>query len=159
MKFRVVDLQTSQSSGSPVRVIEQSTGREVGWVNRYLDREYVRRLANRSLRLYALNLLHFAGGQVSMVPVTCRNGHSPNRRSWSIFASNPAYNRGLPVPPSTRASPSPIAPSAMSSPTLLARLPEGSIKLTCAADQWAWPDRAGQLAGSVSKNPSGASCR
>jgi integrase len=59
MKFRVVDLNTSQSSRSPVRIIEQSTGREVDWVNRYLDREYVRRLADRSLRLYALNLLHF----------------------------------------------------------------------------------------------------
>jgi integrase len=59
MKFRVVDLQTSQNSQSPVRIIEHSTGREVGWVNRYLDREYVRRLADRSLRLYALNLLHF----------------------------------------------------------------------------------------------------
>src|SRR5579864_4964265 len=59
MKFRVVDLQTSQNSKSPARVIEQSTGREVGWVNRYLDREYVRRLADRSLRLYAHNLLHF----------------------------------------------------------------------------------------------------
>jgi integrase/recombinase XerD len=59
MKFRVVDLQAAQNSRSPVGVIEQSTGREVGWVNRYLDREYVRRLADRSLRLYALNLLHF----------------------------------------------------------------------------------------------------
>jgi hypothetical protein len=59
MKFGVVDLQTSQNSRSPVRVIEQSTGREVGWVNRYLDREYVRRLADGSLRLYAHNLLHF----------------------------------------------------------------------------------------------------
>ena len=59
MKFRVLDLQTSQNSRSPVRVIEQSTGREVGWVNRYLDREYVRRLADKSLRLYAHNLLHF----------------------------------------------------------------------------------------------------
>jgi integrase/recombinase XerD len=59
MKFRVIDLQTSQGSRSPVRVIEQSTGREVSWVNRYLDREYVRRLADKSLRLYAHNLLHF----------------------------------------------------------------------------------------------------
>jgi integrase/recombinase XerD len=59
MKFGVVDLQTSQNSRCPVRVIEQSTGREVGWVNRYLDREYVRRLADGSLRLYAHNLLHF----------------------------------------------------------------------------------------------------
>jgi integrase/recombinase XerD len=59
MKFRVIDLQTSQNSRSPVRVIEQNTGREVDWVNRYLDREYVRRLADKSLRLYAHNLLHF----------------------------------------------------------------------------------------------------
>src|SRR6202047_3771277 len=59
MKFCVIDLQTSQGSRSPVRVIEQSTGREVSWVNRYLDREYVRRLADKSLRLYAQELLHF----------------------------------------------------------------------------------------------------
>lgn len=59
MKFCVIDLQTPQNSQSPVRIVEQTTGREVGWVNRYLDREYVRRLADRSLRLYALNLLHF----------------------------------------------------------------------------------------------------
>jgi hypothetical protein len=39
MKFRVTDLQTSQNSRSPVRVIEQNTGRGVDWVNRYLDRE------------------------------------------------------------------------------------------------------------------------
>ena len=44
---------------SPVRVVEQTTGREVGWVNRYLDREYVRRLADKTLRIYAHNLLHF----------------------------------------------------------------------------------------------------
>ena len=59
MKFRVIDMQESENSRSPVLLIEQSTGREVGWVNRYLDREYVRRLADRSLRLYAHNLLHF----------------------------------------------------------------------------------------------------
>ena len=74
-----------------------------------------------------------AGGQASMAPATFWNGISPNRRCWSISASSPVYSRGLPVPPSTRASPSPIAPSVMSSPTLLARLPEDSIKLICAA--------------------------
>jgi integrase len=41
-------------------VVEQATGHGVGWINRYLDREYVRRLANTSLRIYAFNLLHFA---------------------------------------------------------------------------------------------------
>jgi hypothetical protein len=51
MKFRVIDRQTSRDAQSPVRVIEQTTGREVGWINRYLDREYVRRLASGTLRL------------------------------------------------------------------------------------------------------------
>lgn len=59
MKFHVIYRQTASGAQSPVRVIEQSTGREVSWVNRYLDREYVRRLADKSLRLYAHNLLHF----------------------------------------------------------------------------------------------------
>jgi site-specific recombinase XerD len=59
MKFHVIYLQAPSGAQSPVRVVEQTTGQEVGWVNRYLDREYVRRLADRSLRLYAHDLLHF----------------------------------------------------------------------------------------------------
>src|SRR6266446_2663104 len=59
MKFRASHQHTSNSAQSPVRVVEQTTGREVGWVNRYLDREYIRRLADKTLRIYAHNLLHF----------------------------------------------------------------------------------------------------
>ncbi len=59
MKFRIVYQQTSHSAQSPVRIVEQITGREVGWVNRYLDREYIRRLADKTLGIYAHNLLHF----------------------------------------------------------------------------------------------------
>jgi len=59
MKFCVRYQQTSNQGHGPVRVVEQTTGREVGWINRYLDREYVRRLTNTSLRTYAYNLLHF----------------------------------------------------------------------------------------------------
>lgn len=59
MKFRVIDQQTSNNARSPVRVIEQTTGREVDWINRYLDREYVRRLGDKTLRIYAYNLLQF----------------------------------------------------------------------------------------------------
>src|SRR5256885_13376603 len=51
--------QISPNAQSPIRVVEQTTGREVGWINRYLDREYVRRLANTTLCTYAYNLLHF----------------------------------------------------------------------------------------------------
>jgi len=59
MKFRVLYQQTSNQAHSPVRVVEQTTAHGIGWVNRYLDREYVRRLANTTLRTYAHNLLHF----------------------------------------------------------------------------------------------------
>ncbi|HEX8818005.1 MAG TPA: tyrosine-type recombinase/integrase [Terriglobales bacterium] len=58
MKFRLIQQQISNNAQSSVRVVEQ-TGREVGWINRYLDREYVRRLANTTLCTYAYNLLHF----------------------------------------------------------------------------------------------------
>jgi len=59
MRFHVIRPQTPNSAQSPIRVIEHETGREVGWVNRFLDREYVRRLADTSLRACAYNLLHF----------------------------------------------------------------------------------------------------
>ena len=59
MKFRVIYQHTSPSAHSPARVVEQNTGREIGWINRYLDREYVRRLGDKTLRIYAYNLLHF----------------------------------------------------------------------------------------------------
>jgi integrase len=59
MKLQVIRQPNSGGAHSPFRVVEQNTGREVGWVNRYLDREYVRRVANASLRIYAFNLLHF----------------------------------------------------------------------------------------------------
>ena len=61
MKFHLIYRQLSNNAQSPIRVVEQTTGREVGWINRYLDREYVRRLANTSLRAYGYNLLHFVG--------------------------------------------------------------------------------------------------
>jgi integrase/recombinase XerD len=59
MKFHVIYQRASNNAQSPVRVVEQTTGREIGWINRYLDREYVRRLADQTLRIYAHNLLHF----------------------------------------------------------------------------------------------------
>ena len=59
MKFHVVCQSASSHAQSPYRVVEQTTGREIGWINRYLDREYVRRLANTTLRIYAHSLLHF----------------------------------------------------------------------------------------------------
>jgi integrase/recombinase XerD len=59
MKFRVVRQKTPSGAHSPIHVVEQSTAEGVGWINRYLDREYVRRLAEKSLYSYAHSLLHF----------------------------------------------------------------------------------------------------
>jgi integrase/recombinase XerD len=59
MKFRVIRQPAPSAARSPIRVIEQDTGREVAWINRYLDREPVRRLADKSLYSYAHSLLHF----------------------------------------------------------------------------------------------------
>ena len=59
MNFQVIFLNTAVNGHSPIQVVEQTTGCGVGWINRFLDREYVRRLANKSLRIYAYNLLHF----------------------------------------------------------------------------------------------------
>jgi integrase/recombinase XerC len=59
MIFQVIHSKAVGSARSPFRVIEQPAGREVEWVNRFLDREYVRRLAEATLRSYAMDLLHF----------------------------------------------------------------------------------------------------
>jgi hypothetical protein len=39
MKFHVIFQKTAANAHSPILVVEQTTGRGVGWVNRYLDRE------------------------------------------------------------------------------------------------------------------------
>lgn len=59
MKFRVVHQPAANHAHSAFRVVEQTTGREVEWVNRYLDFECLRRVADLTLRSYAQHLLHF----------------------------------------------------------------------------------------------------
>ena len=39
MKFRIIYQQSANNAQSPIRVIEQTSRQEVGWINRYLDRE------------------------------------------------------------------------------------------------------------------------
>jgi integrase/recombinase XerD len=59
MTFQVIHSPDGGNARSPFRIIEQPTGREVDWINRFLDRECVRRLAKNTLRSYAMDLLHF----------------------------------------------------------------------------------------------------
>ena len=59
MKFRVVHQPTTNHARSPYRIVEQTTGHEVDWINRYLDHECLRRVADLTIRSYAHHLLHF----------------------------------------------------------------------------------------------------
>jgi integrase/recombinase XerD len=58
MTFRVLRQQGLGNAQSPFRVVED-TGREVAWVNLFLDQERVRSVADTTLRSYAYDLLHF----------------------------------------------------------------------------------------------------
>jgi hypothetical protein len=59
MTFRVVSKPSNNHVRCPYRIIDQSTGREIEWINQYLDYETLRRLADATLRTYAHELLHF----------------------------------------------------------------------------------------------------
>src|SRR4030081_1726794 len=59
MMFRVLHQPSTSQARCPYRVIVQTTGREIDWINQYLDYETLRRLADNTLRSYAHELLHF----------------------------------------------------------------------------------------------------
>jgi site-specific recombinase XerD len=59
MTFRVLRAPSSKQTRCPYRVVEKTTGREIDWINRYLDYETLRRLADHTLQSYANELLCF----------------------------------------------------------------------------------------------------
>jgi DNA primase len=120
-----------------------NTGRGVGWINRYLDREYVRRLADKSLRIYAQ-------------PAALRalvGEHSSHRRYLlgGPYRIDPARLSAVPVQPAT-AKPSAAtindrvadADRAIRNefPTLPAKSLTGFNRLSCSASLWALAVRA-----------------
>ena len=58
LRFHVAQQHGLNNAHSPFRVVDQN-GREVEWINRYLDQERVRGVADSTLRSYAHDLLHF----------------------------------------------------------------------------------------------------
>ena len=58
MGFHVAQLHPLSHAQSPFRVVDQS-GQGVEWINRNLDQERVRGVADSTLRSYAHDLLHF----------------------------------------------------------------------------------------------------
>ena len=59
MTFRVIHQPSANPARCPYRVVVQATGREIDWINQYLDYETVRRLADHTLQSYANELLYF----------------------------------------------------------------------------------------------------
>jgi site-specific recombinase XerD len=58
MTFRVVQSMAVNNAQSPFRVVDQSE-REIPWVNRFLDRQRIRGVSDKTLRSYAYDLLNF----------------------------------------------------------------------------------------------------
>ena len=59
MKVYVAYRPSTPNSASPYRLLDEH-GREVVWVNAFLDAKHLLRRSLRSLRIYAFDLLHFA---------------------------------------------------------------------------------------------------
>jgi integrase/recombinase XerD len=59
MKLAFAHPSVTPAGTCPFRVLDEQ-GREVTWVNDFLDAQHIRQLSPRSLRAYAYDLLHFA---------------------------------------------------------------------------------------------------
>ena len=59
MSVRVVVQNSLPASACPYRLLDDC-GRELTWVNQFLDAQKLRQLSLRSLRVYAYDLLHLA---------------------------------------------------------------------------------------------------
>jgi hypothetical protein len=159
MKFRVIYEQPALNAQSPVRVVEQTTGREVGWINRYLDREYVRRLALRSLRIYAHNLLHFVRWWARMH----RTGNVlKGDLTESTLLDYVRFQSSLEPQPSgsTINARVAVADRALRNefPDAPCQIARGFHQAYLRRQQWGWPDRVGRSAVCASRSPSVASC-
>ncbi len=155
MKFRVICQKTSSGAHSPIQVVDQSTGKGVAWINRYLDREYVRRLADKSLYSYAHSLLHFVRwwesvhhtGEISAADLT-----ESTLLDYVRFQSSrrpPPFASTINIAP-----PLPIVLSTISSPMLPVRSPTAFISPSCIAGRWAWDAPGSNSADSEYGSPS-----
>ena len=70
MNFRVVEQPGLENARSPFRVVEDS-GQEVEWVNRFLDQQRVRSVAETTLRSYAYDLLELGICLTQVAPTDC----------------------------------------------------------------------------------------
>ena len=123
MTFRVLHQPSTNQARCPYRVIVRETGREIDWINQYLDYETLRRLADITLKSYAHELLHFLRWWESV--------------HHTDAVSEDALTESTLVAPSTSASPLSIALCVSSSLMPLGRLLPGFSRRTGSARPWA----------------------
>ena len=94
MTFRVVHKPSNNHARCPYRIVDQATGREIDWINQYLDYEVFRRLADNTLRTYAHELLHFLRwwGRAFTTLTQLSKMPSPKRPCSTMCDSSPVKN-------------------------------------------------------------------
>ena len=107
MTFRILNQSAPNPARSPFRIVNQNTGREIDWVNRYLDTLALRRMAPLTIRGYALSLLHFLRWWESVhhTATIALRGTFRFRSCSNTCAFSPVNNRRHPDPLSISASP------------------------------------------------------
>ena len=143
MRFHVIRSADSQPRPKSASRGRAETGREVGWVNRYLDREYVRRLADTTpaqLRLQPAALRALVGESSSY------RRHLEADLTESTLLDYLRFQCGHQPPPSASTINDRVAVADRAirnefpdAPCQMA--PRLSASLSCSADRWAWAGR------------------
>ncbi|MGD0775100.1 MAG: hypothetical protein ABSC05_19980 [Candidatus Solibacter sp.] len=131
MTFHLVHQHSLDQARSPLHIVEHKTGREVAWINRYLDRERVRRLAETTLRSYALDLRHFLRWWISVHHTDAVTEAALTESTLLDYVRFQSGQQPRPAAASiTTGLSSPSAPCEASSPQPRARLHPASTRFT-----------------------------
>ena len=91
--FRVVHKPTNNHARCLYRVVEQTTGGEIEWINQYLDYETLRRWPTQLCEPTRTHCCTFSGGgRVFITPMRSPKMRSPNRHCSTMYDSSPARN-------------------------------------------------------------------
>jgi hypothetical protein len=103
MTFQVVHQPHPKPAQSPYRIVQYETVHDAVWVNRFLDRECIRCLAETTLRSYAFDLLHFLRWWVSVHQTDTVTEKALTESTLLEYVRFQAGPPGLRPPPSTAA--------------------------------------------------------
>jgi hypothetical protein len=98
MTFRVNHQPSANPARCPYRVVVQTTGREIDWINQYLDYETFAASPIVPCKVMRTSCCTFsAGGRVFIAPTRSPKMPSPNRHCSTMCDSSPVNNRRCPA--------------------------------------------------------------